>query len=84
MRGVPFDEWVETISRSALNSADPETIPAIKLLDFYRNAARVELKDARMLTSEKAQEASKTLRHMEAVNQTWIRTWMQQWGLVQV
>ena len=83
MRPVPFNEWVDTLSRTAGNSIDLGKVPAVKLLGFYRNATKVELKGARLLTSQKAQRASETLRRMEAVSQTWLRTWMEQWGLVE-
>ena len=94
MRTVPFGEWVEALSQSqndAEGAFSPEENPAIKLLEFYRQAAAVkvgkrkegEAQQARMLASQKAERASKTLLRVGAVDEGWVRTWMQQWGLVE-
>ncbi|KAL8722181.1 MAG: hypothetical protein Q9225_001277 [Loekoesia sp. 1 TL-2023] len=84
MRPVSYDEWVDALSQSADEFIDLETNPAIQLLEFYRKARRVEAKGSRMLTSHKAENASKTLQRIGAVKGTWIRTWMQQWGLMRM
>lgn len=79
MRAVPFEEWIETLNESADAFVDPERNPAIKLLEFYRGAARIR-KGPRMLTSHKAEKASETLQRVGTVNKDWVRNWMQQWG----
>ena len=80
MKAVPFDDWIETLSLSADGFVDPERNPAVKLLDFYRGAARVG-KGPRMLTSHNAEKASKTLQCVGAVNEDWVGNWIQQWGI---
>ena len=79
MRTVPFDEWTEELSRSGDHFVEPERNPAVKLLDFYRDATRVG-KGPRVLTSHRAEKASKTLQRIGAVNEEWVRVWMRQWG----
>ncbi|KAI9745048.1 MAG: hypothetical protein M1818_001326 [Claussenomyces sp. TS43310] len=79
-KAVAFDEWIEVLSQSADDSIDPDRNPAVKLLDFYRGAARVGT-GPRMLTSHKAERASATLQHVGRVNEDWVRNWMQQWGI---
>lgn len=86
MNTVPFEEWTEVLSQSAEEVIDAERNPAVKLLDFYRAAAKAG-KGSRMLTSLKAEEASRTLQDVEAVNQEWVRNWMTQWareGLIDI
>ena len=78
MRTVQFDEWIEELSQSGEHFFDPERNPAAKLLDFYRGAARVS-KGPRMLTSHRAEKASKMLQRIGAVNEEWVRIWMRQW-----
>ena len=79
-RAVLFDECIEALNQSADEFVDLEKIPAIKLLDFYRGAARAE-KEPLMLTSRKAGKASETLQRVRAVNKDWVRNWMRQWGI---
>ena len=83
MNAVPFEEWIEFLGQSADGHLDPDRNPAVKLLDFYRGAAKVGKKGqrARMLESRKAEGASRTLRSVGAVNEGWVRNWMQQWGV---
>ena len=79
MRTVQFDEWTEALSQSADTLVDSEKNPAIKLFDFYRGAARVS-KGSRVLTSHKAEKASKTLQRVGAVKEEWVMIWMRQRG----
>ncbi|KAF4627917.1 hypothetical protein G7Y89_g10235 [Cudoniella acicularis] len=77
LQTCPFEEWVEILAQSAGTSIDPKNNPAIKLMDFYGG---VTGKEPRKLTSFKAEEASKTLQHVGALNKGWVSNWMQQWG----
>ena len=83
MRQVSFDQWIEALSQSTSDFIDPERNPAIKLLEFYRSAARVG-KGSRMLSSHKAEKASETLQGVGAVCEDWVGNWMQQWGFKRV
>ncbi|KAL8904941.1 MAG: hypothetical protein Q9207_002935 [Kuettlingeria erythrocarpa] len=83
MRAVQYDEWVEVLGNSA-EVIDPESNPAIKLLDFYRNAVKVGTRGPRMLPSHKAEAASRTLLDMGPVQANWVKIWMQQWGISKV
>ena len=90
MRAVPFEEWVELLARSADadEPCDPDRNPAVKLVDFYRHAARPGRKEeasmARTLDSSQAERASRTLKRVGAVDAAWIAAWMEQWGVVGV
>ncbi len=79
MKTVPFDEWIGELSRTADELIDPERNPAVKLLDFYRGASRAG-QGARVLASQKAEQASKTLTCVGAVDEEWVGIWMQHWG----
>jgi hypothetical protein len=74
LKTCPFEEWVNLLAQSTI---DPEKNPAIRLVDFYRG---VNGKEPRKLTSFKAEKASKTLQYVGALNEGWVRNWMQQWG----
>lgn len=84
MGTVPFEKWIELLTQSANESMDPKRNPAVTLLDFYRNAAKVgkEGQRARMLESQKAKSASRTLQRVGAVDEGWVKSWMQQWGIL--
>lgn len=84
MGTVPFEEWIELLTQSADESPDPKRNPAVTLLGFYRHAAQVgkEGQRARILESQKAKSASRTLQRVGAVNEGWVKSWMQQWGIV--
>ena len=84
VRAVQFSEWIKALGQGAHDSVDPEKVPAVKLLDFYRKAEGVGKKDPRMLTSYKAEAASKTLRCAGAVCEDCVRNWMQQWDITTV
>ncbi|KAM5465132.1 putative secondary metabolism biosynthetic enzyme [Microsporum ferrugineum] len=72
MRTCSFPEWTEALGQTSNEPVDPERNPAIKLLDFYREAGGLK-KRPRMLACDKAARASKTLREVGAVNETWVR-----------
>ncbi|KAI4255402.1 MAG: hypothetical protein L6R42_006757 [Xanthoria sp. 1 TBL-2021] len=76
LRAVQYDEWVEALSGEGFD--DPERNPAVKLLDFYRQAAKASKRGPRMLPSHKAEAASRTLRRVRPVQQDWVKVWMQQ------
>lgn len=79
MKVIPFEEWLKVLEQSSEESADLERNPAVKLLEFYRDADTVERRPRR-LKLERSGQARKILEGVEAVNQDWVRNWMQQWG----
>ncbi|KAI4103538.1 MAG: hypothetical protein L6R37_003755 [Teloschistes peruensis] len=81
---VQFHEWVEALGQSADEFVDPDTNPAIKLLDFYRKAQIAAKQGPRAFASQKAEGASRTLRCVGTVNVKWIRLWMKQWGIIDI
>ncbi len=84
MRAVQYEDWVEALSNSAEEFVDPARNPALKLLDFYRKAAKGSTKEPRMLPSHKAEAASRTLRSVGPVRHDWVKVWMEQWGITEM
>ncbi|KAL8643415.1 MAG: hypothetical protein Q9226_008395, partial [Calogaya cf. arnoldii] len=84
MRAVQYDEWVEALSNSAEEFVDAARNPALKLLDFYREATKGNTKGPRMLPSHKTEAASRTLRSVGPVQQDWVQVWMNQWGILEM
>lgn len=86
VRAVPFEEWIEVLAHSADEPVDPERNPALKLLEFYHQAARAGPKggQARMLESKHAERASRTLRRVGVVDEGCVGVWMGQWGVAEV
>lgn len=77
---VSFKDWLNILERTASETMNAESIPAIKLVDFYRGV-ETEPPGSRELLSTQAEKVSKTLQSVGPVNQAWIRSWMQQWGV---
>ena len=80
VKPVPFEEWIQKLEKSVDEKLDVEQNPAIKLLDFYQEAAKAT-QGPRMLSSQRAEEASATLQNVGAVNNDWENIWMRQWGI---
>ena len=81
VKPVSFEEWIQKLEQSIDKELDVEQNPAIKLLEFYQGVAKAE-QGPRVLSSEKAEQASETLRSMGAVDKGWASIWMQQWGIM--
>lgn len=80
LKVVTFSEWLNLLGDSLESFTDSERNPALKLFDFYKDCAAAG-KKPQMLDLEEAKKASKTLRHLNAVNGDWISRWMQQWHI---
>ncbi|KAF2836219.1 putative NRPS-like enzyme [Patellaria atrata CBS 101060] len=70
IRAVPIDDWVEALAHSAERYVDPERNPAVKLVDFYHEAAK-QGRGARMLATGKAERASRTLGRVGSIIDGW-------------
>ncbi|CAG7938799.1 unnamed protein product [Penicillium olsonii] len=79
---VPLQQWIQTLeSFDRPTEMDLQDKPALKILDFYRTIARGD--EHRPWTeTTKAQEASKSLRQLKAVDAYLVATWMSQWGFI--
>ena len=79
MKVVPFEEWLRVLSQSAKESVDMDRNPAVKLLEFYRDTTTAKGR-LRRLKVQRSGQVRKMLEGVGAVNQDWVRNWMQQWG----
>ncbi|KAI1296444.1 acetyl-CoA synthetase-like protein [Xylaria venustula] len=80
LQPVSFEQWLDKLENCRDSLEDVDKNPAIKLVDFYRTAGRASV-PRRMMTWRAAQ-ASKTLREVDAANEEWMNTWLDQWGLI--
>lgn len=82
---VPFAEWLQKLKASAEfaefdEKVDVERNPAIRLVEFYSNAADAD-KGQRVLPTTASTGASATLRDLGPLKRRWLEGWMVQWGL---
>lgn len=82
---VPFEEWVKRLKASAEEAENDKNIdiernPAICLEDFYSDTIGAK-KSQRILPTNAATEASKTLRELGPLSRGWLENWMVQWSL---
>jgi hypothetical protein len=85
LRPVTFEDWVEKLKESAdeaekADNIDIERNPAIRLVQFYSNAANSTEK-GRRLWPIAAVQASETLRALGPLGSAWLENWMVQWGI---
>ncbi|KAI0868670.1 acetyl-CoA synthetase-like protein [Hypoxylon argillaceum] len=81
LKPVSFEEWLGKLEGCDEPLEDVDKNPAVKLVEFYREAGRAGGVPRRMMTW-KATQASKTLREIGPVNEEWMTAWSRQWGLV--
>lgn len=76
---VPLTRWIQTLE-SFVNPTemDLQDKPALKILDFFRTIAMGH-ESGPWTETTKAQEASNTLRRLEAVDASLMKNWMEQW-----
>lgn len=82
---VPFADWLQKLEASAEKAGfdedvDVERNPAIRLVEFYTNAANAG-KGQRVLPTTASAQASATLRELGPLKRGWLEGWMVQWGL---
>lgn len=88
---IPFSEWYSRVSEKA-HSTDEDTIksvPAIKLLDFFRHfddpgslkedGLRIESGGMAVMSTEKMQQASASLRALRALSLEDADAWISYW-----
>lgn len=81
VRPVPFADWLRKLKTTELDeNVDIERNPAIRLVEFYENAANAD-KGQRVLPTDAATETSQTLRNLGPLQRGWVEGWMRQWGL---
>lgn len=79
---VTYGEWLARLEKTAASSLTEEEVersPALKLVEFFRNAAGPHDLTPDFST-KKTQARSKSLRNCGPVTPEWMELWMKQWG----
>ncbi|OAA57976.1 Male sterility, NAD-binding protein [Niveomyces insectorum RCEF 264] len=80
---VPFAAWLDALQTSA-KELDPASLPAIKIVDFYKELAAeaaLPAKDRIAYKTDKGRANSATMAGLGAVDGKAMETWLQQWKL---
>lgn len=79
LKAVSFEDWVKELEgsgeRKELNTTKN---PGLKLLGFYEGLGRRSGYTAKLNTTE-TRSRSETMRNLRAVNEEWMRLWLEQW-----
>lgn len=85
---VPPSTWLQRLEGTARRDSgyaeqdmtkDVAQSPAIRLLEFYRDGVWGNVPPAETMAIDKALEASHVLRAMPAIQESWMRRWLQGW-----
>lgn len=78
---VPYTDWLAALKNASDQRPDEvESIPAIKLLDFFHDIGRKDAKRPQFATAM-TEKACPTLREAGPVSIEWLALWMRQWGM---
>jgi thioester reductase-like protein/aryl carrier-like protein len=75
---VPLSDWLNSLAALSEKSADVDSVPALKLLDFLQGMSG-ETVGAPTYSTECAETASRSLREVRPVSVAWIEYWLSQW-----
>lgn len=78
---VPYNEWVEALTKAAENDSQDLNLPAAKLLEFFHEIGKTDAARPRFST-ERSRTLSPTLKDLPSVGVEWIQRWLQQWGVL--
>lgn len=86
LRVVPFPEWLDLLESSAAPVEWEDTtaaMPALKLLDFFRELEEGRRSDARqtLMQTEMTRKLSPRLAGVGAIDGSMMVNWLKQWGL---
>lgn len=79
---VSFQEWLNALEAASSQHPDPETLPAVKILDFFIGLAEdAETCRTRKLVydTNHARDGSETMAALKALNGESMQIWMKQW-----
>jgi thioester reductase-like protein len=79
---VPLTEWLDKLGALG-SSGDPETFPALKLLDFYSGyvaEAGLPRGQRPSYQTSNCTGASSAMADLSAINSLAMETWLRQWG----
>lgn len=81
LHSVPFPVWLVALQKQAESGEMVERLPAMALLEFFKDSEQPMAKTKTVLDTANAMRASKTLAAIGPVDNAWIGVWMRQWGL---
>lgn len=80
LKAVSLDSWIKALEESGgQKEMDISKNPALKLLRFYEELAKTSGHTVKLDTSE-TKRGSETLKSLKAVNEGWMRLWLEQWN----
>jgi hypothetical protein len=79
-KAVGFPDWVKALEGSGKQSdGDIRKNPGLKLLEFYKGLSQSSGAGVKLDTAE-TKKASQTMRNLKAVDEAWMRLWLEQWN----
>jgi hypothetical protein len=80
VKPVSLQKWLQTLdSFVSATEDDLRNKPALKILDFFKAIAMAD-EPGPWTETTRTQEASKTLRQLEAIDVVLMDNWMKQWN----
>ncbi|KAG7007189.1 non-canonical non-ribosomal peptide synthetase FUB8 [Physcia stellaris] len=77
---TPFPDWLEALEQSAESESNIAKLPAIRLLDFFKQFLEPVSGPLPVLGTSETQKHSTTLEKLTPVGEQWVGIWMRQWG----
>ena len=77
---VSLNEWVDTLSQSAISTENVNVNPAIKLLDFFQSLLSKSPPTSSIFETAETELNSRELAALEAIKPEWMRIWLEQWN----
>jgi hypothetical protein len=76
---VSLGEWVDKLEASGkAPGADASQNPALKLMDMFQGLKQAH--ESVNMDTTKTRERSKVMQSLPAVNEDWMRLWLEQWS----
>ena len=82
LKEVPFEEWVDALLDAAGRGESVQSLPALKLIDFYEILMEASAPGHEMPKFEttRACQSSDIMAKLQPVSQANMAKWMEQWG----
>lgn len=77
---TPFPDWLEALEEAAESESNIAKLPAIRLLDFFKQFLEPVSGPLPVLGSSEIRKHSTTIEKLTPVGEHWVGVWMRQWG----